>query len=70
MATDPYEPQRYVKRPIPITAQKMRDAFVVETLEGVMTGQAGDYLITGVRGEQYPCAAAIFEESYREVSRG
>lgn len=57
----------YVKKPIPIFAVKMAGVFTVETLEGVMTGKAGDYLITGVRGEQYPCDASIFEESYEEA---
>ena len=57
----------YVKKPIPIFAVKMDDVFYVATLEGTMRGQPGDYLITGIRGEQYPCAAAIFEESYEET---
>jgi hypothetical protein len=25
-------------------------------------GNAGDYLVTGIKGEQYPCDAEIFEE--------
>ena len=58
----------YRKKPIVITAQKMDEPFQVETLEGVMSGKAGDYLVTGIRGEQYPCDSAIFEASYDEVS--
>lgn len=41
--------------------------FLVDTLEGQMTGQPGDYLIIGIKGERYPCAKAIFEETYEEV---
>ena len=40
----------------------------VLTLEGVMTGRIGDYLIRGVRGEHYFCAEEIFEETYEAVN--
>lgn len=36
----------------------------VYTLEGPMTGNIGDYLVKGVRGELYICAKKIFEETY------
>lgn len=39
----------------------------VKTLEGVLKGKAGDYLIEGVRGELYPCDKEIFEETYEAV---
>lgn len=54
----------YVKKPIPIEAVQMDTEFEVKTLEGVMKGKPGDYLITGIRGEQYPCDKEIFEASY------
>ena len=41
--------------------------FQVSTLEGLMSGQAGDYLMRGVEGELYPCAASVFEKSYSWV---
>lgn len=37
------------------------------TLEGKMRCNIGDYIIRGVRGEIYPCARDIFEETYEEV---
>lgn len=40
---------------------------MVYTLEGTMTGQLGDYLIKGVRGEFYFCAKDIFEETYEDA---
>jgi hypothetical protein len=46
-------------------ARRMDEPFAVETLEGTMEGQAGDYLMRGAHGELYPCAAAIFEDTYR-----
>jgi hypothetical protein len=42
----------------------MQEPFRVETLEGTLEGKAGDYLMIGVRGEMYPCAKEIFEETY------
>ncbi len=32
-----------------------------------MTGNPGDWLITGVRDEQYPCSADTFRKSYEHV---
>lgn len=36
----------------------------IETLEGVMRGNGGDYIIKGVDGEIYPCKPYIFEKTY------
>ena len=41
--------------------------FMVSTLEGVMTGQKGDWLIRGVKGELYQCKPDIFEATYDAV---
>lgn len=37
---------------------------VVDTLEGVMRVDPGDWIITGVKGETYPCKPDIFEVTY------
>ena len=39
----------------------------IKTLEGIMTGSYGDYIIRGVRGEIYPCKPEVFEETYEKV---
>ena len=39
----------------------------IETLEGVMTCTPGDWIITGVKGEKYPCKPDIFEATYEAV---
>lgn len=39
----------------------------IETLEGLMVGNKGDYLIKGVAGELYPCKPDIFEMTYDPV---
>ena len=36
----------------------------IRSLEGVMAGQLGDYIIRGVKGELYPCKPDIFEQTY------
>lgn len=39
----------------------------IDTLEGEMTAQLGDYIIRGVNGEFYPCKPDIFEKTYEKV---
>ena len=39
----------------------------ISTLEGGHIVCPGDWIITGVRGEKYPCKPDIFEETYEAV---
>lgn len=39
----------------------------VPTLEGRMQVTPGDWIITGVKGEHYPCKPDIFAMTYEEV---
>jgi hypothetical protein len=39
----------------------------INTLEGQMTGDAGDMLIKGTEGEIYPCKKSIFDKKYTAV---
>lgn len=39
----------------------------IETLEGVMMANPGDYIIKGVQGEFYPCKPDIFEVTYEAI---
>lgn len=41
---------------------------IIHTLEGDMTASIGDYIITGVNGENYPCKPDIFEKTYDEIT--
>lgn len=41
----------------------------IETLEGVMLANIGDYIIKGVSGEFYPCKPDIFEKTYEKVNK-
>lgn len=36
----------------------------IKTLEGTMCASLGDWIITGVKGEHYPCKPDIFEATY------
>lgn len=40
----------------------------IQTLEGEMRAQIGDWIIKGVNGEFYPCKPDIFEKTYEEVT--
>ena len=39
----------------------------IETLEGTMVAQPGDWIIRGIRGEFYPVKPDIFEATYEPV---
>ena len=59
----------FIKKPIPIAAVQQTEPFTTQTLEGELQGKAGDYLVTGVDGEQYPVDREIFEKTYYEVTK-
>lgn len=40
----------------------------INTLEGIMRGNGGDYIIKGINGEIYPCKSDIFEKTYEVVT--
>lgn len=40
----------------------------INTLEGVMTADQGDYIIQGIKGEIYPCKPDIFQQTYEAVN--
>lgn len=39
----------------------------IETLEGKMLISEGDWIITGIKGERYPCKPDIFEATYEPM---
>lgn len=58
---------KYRKKPVIIEAYQTEKEMDIETLEGTMHASVGDYIITGVNGEQYPCKPDIFEKTYERV---
>lgn len=43
------------------------DCYLIPTLEGTMRLDRGDMLITGVKGEVYPCKPDIFAATYEAI---
>lgn len=58
---------KYVKKPVVIEAYQTDKEMIIHTLEGDMKASVGDYIITGVHGEQYPCKPDIFQETYQPL---
>lgn len=58
---------KYRKRPIVIDAVRLTTRLEIKTLEGTMVGEAGDWVITGIKGESYPCKDDIFQATYEAV---
>lgn len=57
-------PKEYRKKPITVMAYRTNKELEIETLEGTMKANIGDYIITGVKGEQYPCKPDVFHATY------
>ena len=54
----------FMKKPIPVKAYQVEQVTIINTLEGKLTAQIGDWVITGVDGEQWPVKKEIFEKTY------
>lgn len=45
----------------------VKSSIVIDTLEGRHEVSPGDWIITGIKGEKYPCKPDIFEATYEPV---
>lgn len=54
----------YRKKPVVVEAVQLTERIEIPTLEGVMIGNPGDWLIVGTSGELYPCKPDVFEAVY------
>lgn len=52
-----------------IYAVRVDVPFEVDTIEGVHTAKAGDFLALGQAGELYPIDAAVFAATYERVDQ-
>jgi hypothetical protein len=66
LATDP-RALRVIKRPIEVKVAFAPQDGTCETLEGPVGFHAGDAVLTGVRGEQWPVRRDLFLASYTPV---
>ncbi len=59
---------KYRKRPVVVDVRgPVTELEEIVTLEGTMRADVGDYIITGVQGESYPCKPDIFLATYELV---
>lgn len=58
---------KFQKKRIVVEAYQTDKDLYIETLEGRMHASPGDWIITGVNGEKYPCKPDIFEKTYEPV---
>ena len=61
------EKKRFRKKPVSVEAYQTDRETIIHTLEGDHHASVGDYIITGVKGEQYPCKPDIFAKTYEPV---
>lgn len=61
------EKRHFRKLPVVVTAEPIQTRIEIPTREGTMIGNPGDWLITGIAGEQYACKPDIFDKTYEEV---
>ena len=47
--------EKFQKKPVIVEAYQTDKEMIIQTLEGDMKASPGDWIITGVNGEQYPC---------------
>ncbi|MEC3770735.1 hypothetical protein [Bacillus velezensis] len=55
-------------RTIVYSYQSEYPTLTIQTLEGEVIAQVGEYIIRGIEGELYPCNPDIFEKTYEKVS--
>ncbi len=58
---------KYRKKPVVVKAYRTSKPMTIHTLEGDMKADAGDYIITGIKGEQYPCKPDVFRKTYELI---
>ena len=61
---------KFRKKPVVVDAVQTSIIVKIKTLEGEMTAQPEDWIITGVNGEKYPCKPDVFAKTYERVGDG
>lgn len=59
--------KEFVKKPVRVKAYQTNKIKLIETLEGTMRADKGDWIVTGINGEQYPVKPDIFEKTYEAI---
>jgi len=58
------------KKPIPLNFRYAEDGETIETKEGPVNANAGDAVMTGTEGEQWPIPRESFEQTYDILEPG
>ena len=53
--------KKFRKKPVVVEAYQTDKKEVIHTLEGDMIASPGDWIITGINGEKYPCNPEIYD---------
>lgn len=53
---------------LPVFVDEQGPFCMIKTDEGDMKLREGDWLITGVEGEKYPCRDSVFQQTYELVN--
>jgi hypothetical protein len=71
MSAEAIDAGEFRKLPVVVKAYryKGRAPKTLQTLEGPMKANPGDWIITGVQGEKYACDDAIFRKTYEPVGK-
>ncbi|EER74961.1 hypothetical protein ACWN61_03035 [Weissella paramesenteroides] len=57
------------KKQVRVKAYKTDKTMYIKTLEGTMKADPGDWIVTGVDGEQYPVKPDIFDKTYKILEK-
>lgn len=58
---------KFQMKPIVIEAYQTDEEMFYSTSRGTLKSDRGDWIITSVNGEQYPCKPDIFKKMYEQV---
>lgn len=58
---------KFKKKPIVVEAYQTDKELVIQTLEGPLHASIGDWIVTGIKGETYPCKPDVFQKTYEPV---
>ncbi|WP_313431736.1 hypothetical protein [Siminovitchia terrae] len=61
------EVKEFRKIPVVVKAFRTDKVMYIKTLEGTMKAEKGDWVVTGVHGEQYPVKPEIFKKTYEAI---
>lgn len=53
-----------IHKPNKLQAKKVKEETFLVTMNGIVKTNPGDWIITGINGEQYPCDPEIFKQLY------